>query len=190
MTKLTWDANSGRYETGVDRGVFYPVNSSGVAWTGLTSVQESPSGAEDRPRYVDGIRVGARRGPEQFSGTIEAYSYPDQFYLDVLSQRRAKPFGFSYRTQTENSYKIHVVYNVFLEPSGYDYDQEEPSTFSWAFTTLPVAIPNAKPTAHLFIEADQVDSAALQLFEDILYGSEEKTASLPSPSDLVTIFDS
>ena len=52
MSKLVWDAiGEHRYETGVDHGVLYQVTnagkySNGVAWNGLTSVSESPSGAE------------------------------------------------------------------------------------------------------------------------------------------------
>jgi len=52
MARLTWDNTGERlYETGVDRGVLYIPDgngaySDGVAWNGLTTVTESPSGAE------------------------------------------------------------------------------------------------------------------------------------------------
>ena len=50
MAVLTWDQVGERfYETGVDHGVLYiptaGVYDSGVAWNGLISVTESPSGA-------------------------------------------------------------------------------------------------------------------------------------------------
>ena len=51
MARLVWDKTGERfYETGVDRGVLYPIQeggvySKGVAWNGLTAVTESPSGA-------------------------------------------------------------------------------------------------------------------------------------------------
>ena len=50
--QIEWDAAGTHfYETGLDHGVLYPVNNSGaytpgVAWNGLSSVSESPSGAE------------------------------------------------------------------------------------------------------------------------------------------------
>ena len=55
MSKLKWDQIGERiYETGLDHGVLYPVTKSGtydkgVAWNGLSAVNESPSGAEANP---------------------------------------------------------------------------------------------------------------------------------------------
>ena len=50
--KLVWDKTGERlYETGVSQGVLYPIQTGGVynsgtAWNGLSTVTESPSGAE------------------------------------------------------------------------------------------------------------------------------------------------
>ena len=52
MSTLVWDKTGQRfYETGVDHGVLYLPDSfgayvDGVAWNGLTTVTETPSGAE------------------------------------------------------------------------------------------------------------------------------------------------
>ena len=59
---LNWDQDGERfYETGVERAVIYPMNSDGtyedgVAWNGLTSFEESPSGAEANPLYADDMK--------------------------------------------------------------------------------------------------------------------------------------
>ena len=51
MPKLKWDEDGKReYETGVSKGVLFVMTDgaygAGVAWNGLTTVTESPSGAE------------------------------------------------------------------------------------------------------------------------------------------------
>jgi len=76
--RLEWDKVGERiYETGVDRGVLYePTNgvyASGVAWNGLTTVTESPSGAEASPQYADNIKYLNLISAEEFGATIEAF---------------------------------------------------------------------------------------------------------------------
>ena len=62
MPPLVWDQVGERlYETGVDHGVLYlpdqaGIYNSGFAWNGLTTVTESPSGAEASPQYADNIK--------------------------------------------------------------------------------------------------------------------------------------
>ena len=61
MSKLVWDKVGERlYETGVSKGVLYPQSSGaypkGVAWNGLTAVNESPEGAEPNAMYADNIK--------------------------------------------------------------------------------------------------------------------------------------
>ena len=77
MSKIVWDETGKRtYETGVDHGVLYPQVSGaypkGVAWNGLTSVNESPSGAEANPQYADNIKYLNLVSAEEFGATIEA----------------------------------------------------------------------------------------------------------------------
>ena len=104
MAKLVWDKTGERYyETGVNQGVLYPIQSDGkytkgVAWNGLSAVTESPSGAEASAIYADNIKylnlmseagvVGPEEGTkprkilmsaEEFGATIEAYTYPEEF---------------------------------------------------------------------------------------------------------------
>lgn len=190
MTKLVWDAsNPHAYEAGVDHGVFFPAGGVGEAWNGLVSVQESPSENEERTRYIDGARTRTRRRPGEFSGTIEAFTYPDSFYESVLEPRRPKPFHLSYRTQTAQSYKLHLVYNVSVTPTKYDYVQRDLSAFSWEFTTRAVAIPNAKPSAHLIIDPTMAYSSTMQDFEEVLYGGDALIPRMPSPDEVFEIFE-
>lgn len=167
MAKLSWDKAGNRYfETGVDRGVLYPESGKGVAWNGLVSVSENPSGGEATPYYSDGIKYLNASGTEEFGGTIEAYTYPDEFSeCDgtatfgglAIHQQPRKSFGLSYRTRIGNdvdgsghAYKIHIVYNALAAPSQIDYgtvdDDPEALTFSWEFTTTAVDPPLAVNT--------------------------------------------
>lgn len=188
--RLTWDDEAQRvYEYGVDRGVFYPPNGTGEVWNGLTSVQDSPSESDVKPRYLDGVKVGQRGKSGEFAGTIEAFTYPSSFYEGVLAPRRQKTFGLSYRVMTKTSYKIHLVYNVLVAPDSQTYGQTEASIFSWDFTTRARPIQGANASAHLIIDASKAYSWTLAAFEDALYGSEFQSPHLPTPEEVIDIFE-
>ena len=193
---LNWDQTGEKiYETGTDRGVLYPMSGStygdGVAWNGLTAVTETPSGAEPTDLYADNIKYVSVRSAEEFGGTIEAYTYPDEFgqcdgTADLavgvqIGQQARKAFGLSYRTKVGNDttgndygYKIHLVYGATASPSekGYSTVNDSPDaiTFSWEFTTTPVQVEGFKPTALLTIDSTKVDATKLAALEEILYG--------------------
>lgn len=215
MAKLAWDAQGERtYETGVDRGVLYVQNfgggyADGVPWNGLTAVSESPSGAEATPLYADNIKYLNLISAEEFGASIEAFTYPEQFGVCdgtaapapgiTVGQQRRTPFGLSYRTLVGNDvdgsdhgYKIHLVYGAQAAPSERAYatvnDSPEAITFSWEVTTTPVEVPGLKPSAQLTIDSTKVDSDTLKQLEDILYGSENKEASLPTPTEILALF--
>ena len=201
MSKLVWDKTGERlYETGVDRGVLYPIASGayskGVAWNGLTGVTESPSGAESTALYADNIKYLNLLSTEEFGATIEAYTYPDEFAecdgsasLTTgvsIGQQPRKVFGFSYRTvlgsDSEGSahgYKIHLIYGATAAPSEKAYatvnDSPEAITFSWEVSTTPVNVTGFKPTASIVIDSTKCDAAKLKAFEDILYGTDAAT---------------
>ena len=185
--KLSWDKSGERfYETGVKNGVLYVQNAGaypkGVAWNGLTAVTESPSGAEATPLYADDIKYLELTSEEEFGGTIEAYTYPDEFAeCDgsaelaqgvKIGQQKRKAFGLVYKTTLGNDeegndhgYKLHLVYGCKAAPSEKAYatinDSPEAITFSWEFTTTPVAVADHKPTAH--IEIDYIVYARISL---------------------------
>ena len=210
MTALVWDKTGERlYETGVDHGVLYVMGENGygngVVWNGLTAVNESPEGGEPTPLWADNIKYLNLMSNEQFGGSIEAYTYPDEFMeCDgsaqlatgvTVGQQTRKQFGLSYRTiigndvnGNEHGYKLHLVYGCLASPSekGYETINDSPDaiTFSWDFSTTPVAVTGMKPTAHIVIDSTKVDSAKLTTFEAKLYGGESTEAKLPLPDEV------
>lgn len=212
--KLAWDATGEKlYETGVDRGVIYPMASdgtyeTGAAWNGLTAYNESPSGAESNPIYADNIKYCNLISAEEFGASIEAYMYPDEFAeCDgsvevapgvIIGQQKRKSFGFSCRTligndteSTDHGYKIHIVYNATATPSEKAYatvnDSPEAITFSWELTTTPVAVTGYKPTASITIDSTKVDAEKLAALEAKLYGSEDSEPTLPTPDEVIAM---
>ena len=214
MTKLKWDQTGERlYETGVSKGVLYPLVSGaypkGVAWNGLTAVNENPSGAEPTPLYADNIKYLNLMSAEEFGATIEAYMYPDEFSECngeaeltkgvAISQQARKLFGLSYQTKIGNDvdselgYKIHLIYGALAAPSEKAYatinDSPEAITFSWEISTTPVEVPGFKPTASLVIDSTKVNPTKLAEFEKKLYGDETTEATLPLPSEVAALFN-
>lgn len=212
MAKLQWDETGKHFfETGVDHGVLYPMNVSaagaatygkGVAWNGLTSVSESPDGAEESAIYADNIKYLSLRSVEEFNATIEAYTYPEEFAeCDgsaelgegvSIGQQSRKPFGFCYRTRKGNDlnpelgYVIHIIYGATASPTEKSYetinDSPDAITFSWEIKTTPVAVTGHKPTAHLEIDSTKISAENLAKIEAKLYGDSttgEPTLLLP-----------
>lgn len=215
MPKITWDDTGKRlYETGVDRGVLYPIQeggqyTKGVPWNGLTAVTESPSGAESTAIYADNIKYLNLQSAEEFGATIEAYTYPDEFAeCDgsapiaanvtgvIVGQQSRKMFGLSYRTLIGNDvdggahgYKLHLIYGCLASPSEKAYstvnDSPEAITFSWEVSTTPVNVPGLKPTASITIDSTKADPTKLEALEKILYGDEMAEPKLPLPEEVI-----
>lgn len=214
MAKIIWDKTGEKFfETGVDRGVLYPQSTGGaypkgVAWNGLISVTESPSGAEPSPLYADNAKYLSLMSTEEFACGIEAYTYPEEFEACdgskslesgvYIGQQARQAFGLSYRTLIGNDvsgdelgYKIHLVYGGLASPSSKAYstksDSPEAITFSWDVNTTPVPVTGFKPTATLIIDSTKIDSASLALIEDKLYGGTATEPSLPLPDELIEL---
>ena len=211
--KLVWDAvGDKRYERGVSKGVLFPTKSDGlydvgVAWNGLTNVNESPDGGEATDMWADNIKYGTLRSVENHKGSIEAYTYPDEFAeCDgnaepvpglPLGQQTRKPFGLSYRTEIgsdsnpELGYKIHLVYGATASPSEKTHetvnDSSDISPISWDYETVPVAVDGYKPVAHLEIDSTKVDPTKLAQLEAKLYGSETEDPELPMPAEVISM---
>lgn len=216
MALLTWDnVGERRYETGTDRGVLYIPNNqgvydNGVAWNGLTSVSESPSGAESNKQYADNTVYLNLVSAEEFGATLEAFTYPAQFeQFDgmatptpgvTIGQQNRRPFGLSYRTLlgndtqgTDHGYKIHLIYGCQAAPTERAYqtvnESPEAITFSWEITTTPVTVGlNLKPTASITIDSTLVDPDALEALEEMLYGTVSADPSLPPPATVIALF--
>ena len=218
MAKLEWDKTGAHYfENGVDHGVLYPqtdgeasgsvVYGNGVAWNGLTSVTQSPEGAEPSAVYADNIKYLSLLSVEEFNATIEAYTYPDEFAACdgsaslgegvTIDQQARKTFCLSYRTKIGNDvnsdlgYKIHIIYGCLAAPSERAYetvnDSPEAMTLSWEISTTPVVVTGFKPTSHLVIDSTKVKPAALKAIEDALYGKESEEAKVLMPDEVAAL---
>lgn len=216
---ITWDDTAKRfYETGTSHGVMFLQDadgkySTGVAWNGLSKVTESPDGAEDTPIYADDIKYLSLTSAENEKGTIEAYTYPDEFAKAdgsatpvpgvTVGQQTRRPFGMSWRTikgnDTEGNdygYKLHILWNAKVQPSerGYESVNDSPSaiTFSWAYTTTPVAVTakdadgkQLKPTSVMTLDSNVVGAEGMKAVEDLLYGTAEKESALPTIDEVI-----
>ena len=214
MARIVWD-NTGEkiYETGCDRGVLYVSNGeggykTGVAWNGLTSVTENPTGAESTALYADNIKYLNMLSSEDFGATIEAYTYPDEFMeCDgsasvtpgvVIGQQNRTTFAMCYRTLKGNDvagtalgYKIHIIFNATASPSSKAYstvnESPEAMTFSWEVSTTPVPVEGYKPTASIVIDSTKVDRAKLSQLEEKLYGGSATEPTLPAIAEIISM---
>lgn len=226
MAALTWDASGSRfYESGVDHGVLYlekaasgqtPADPYGNAyvWNGLTGVTESPSGADVTDMWADNIKYASLRAAEKFGGTIEAYTYPDEFAecdgskevetgVKIFQQPRKK-FGLCYRTKKGNDlnqeagYLLHLVYGCTCSPSEKAYstinDSPDAITFSWEFDTtpVPVTIDNVTytPTSIVVVDSTKCTDAQMTALENILYGTSNTDARMPLPAEVASTISS
>jgi hypothetical protein len=212
---LVWDQVGERfYETGVDHGVLYIPNATGVydkgvAWNGLTTVTESPSGAEGNAQYADNIKYLNLISAEEFGATLEAFTFPEEFaQFDGLAvpdagvyigQQPRKSFGLSYRTRHGNdvegdefAYKLHLVYGAIATPSEKAYntinDSPEAIAFSWTISTTPAPVTGYKPTALIVIDSATADPTGLTSLETALYGAVATEPKLPTPDEVIGMF--
>ena len=193
------------------------VYGEGVGWNGVTKISESPDGGDTTTIYANNNIYLNLVAKENFKGSITAYTYPKEWEkcdgsasvlasgsgangvkgLRVTGQTRT-PFGLAYRTLigndtagTEYGYEIHLVYNATAGVSSQDFqtvnDSPEALELSWDFSTLPVDVPGAKPSAHLVISSLTAEADKLKKLETKLYGSESTAAALPLPGEVITI---
>lgn len=214
MAKLTWDAAGERlYETGVRNVVLYVKTGStygkGVAWNGVTSIEENPTGAEATPLYANDIKYLNLVSNEEYEASITAYTYPDEFaecdgsaslVKGVrIGQQPRKEFGFCYRTAigndtdgTEHGYKLHLVYGALASPSSKSHstinNDPEAAEMSWDITTTPVEVAGHRPTSVVEIDSTKVKPEELANLEKSLYGDADTEPKLPSPTEVAAMF--
>lgn len=213
MSKIVWDASGERFfETGIEHGVLFVANSTGynagVAWNGLTSVSESPDGADITDFWADNIKYASMRAAESFKGSIEAYTYPDEFESCdgsaeiapgvVIGQQERTPFAFSYCTKVGDdklgtaggAYKLHIVYNCTVSPSEKSYetvnDSPDAITFSWDFESTPVEAGDGKVTSVVTLDSRRVPAEKMKLVLDALYGTDAADGASATDSRLLT----
>lgn len=213
---LTWDqSGEKKYENGISKGVLYKKDKTsgkwiGVPWNGLTSVTESPEGAEKTDLYADNIKYASMRSAETFGGTIEAYTYPEEFETCdgsasfgggkiTVGQQTRETFRLCYRTEQGNDedgakygYKLHLVYGCTCSPSEKAYetvnDSPDAITFSWEFDTTPIDVTGYKQTSLLVIDSTkfttQTEKDALADIEEVLYGAAGTGGAAATPAEL------
>jgi len=207
MARIEWDQpGEKKFQTGVDRGVLYLPNAV-VAWNGLTGVEENFN-TKSQPYYQDGIKYMDYQVLSDFSATLKAFTYPDEFDQCVgirlningvsVHDQLGEPFGLSYRTLLgddisglDHGYIIHVLRNLRAIPSSNAHSSlggnVTPMEFSWVLTSTPENIPWRRSTAHVSIRSTYHDATRLAGFEDILYGSASSPPHLPTFAELVSI---
>lgn len=210
MTQLAWDqVGERRFETGVDRGVLYLPDGGGIAWSGLTGVDEN-SEDTSTPFYLDGIKYLNAESIGDFKAVLKALTYPDEFepFIGIgsfgdglmIGEQPTKRFGLSYRTRIgddlsgiDAGYKIHILYNVSATPSVNNYQslgaQIAPLEFSWALSTSPMIVSGHRPTAHIVIDSTKLDLDILGGLESILYGTDSTDPSLPTLAEFLDLLE-
>ena len=214
MAKLIFDEVGKRfYETGVSKGVLFVQDEAGaypkgVAWNGLTAVNESPSGAEANDQFADNMKYLSLTGAENFEGTIEAFYSPAEFdvcdgMVEVAPgvnahQQNRKAFGFAYQSiigndikQNDYGTKLHLLYGCKAAPTeranATVNDSPEPANPSWSITSTPVDVPGHRPTSVLTIDSTKATPAKWQALLDIIYGTELTEAYLPTPAQVIEL---
>lgn len=205
MARLVWDQVGERfYESGVSNGVFYDQDGKGTAWNGITSVDENTSTTVE-PVYFDGLKFDDVVTNGDFSASLKAFTYPEEFlpyegYLEdragfyIADQPRYR-FGLSYRTEIADDvvgfnrgYKIHLLYNLTANPSEISYQtisgDSEPLEFEWTISAIPEELDRFRPTAHVILDSRKLNPFILRDVEDIIYGTDEEDPTLPSLKSL------
>lgn len=213
MSKLVWDQIGEKlYETGVEQVALFPQVSGaypkGVAWNGVTALNLNPSGAEPTPLYANNRKYLTLMSAEDMGGTIEAYTYPDEWaacdgsaaVVDgvYFGQQSRTAFGLAAKTligndteRTKHGYKLHLIYGALASVSEKNYStvNEDPEVdpLSWEFSTTPVDVEGYEPTAYVCIDSNKADKDKLAALEAIIYGSDDVEPRLPLPSEIATL---
>lgn len=209
MTALAWDATGSRFfEAGVDRGVLYIPGGAAVPWNGLISIAENSPSAP-APVYYDGVMINNISQARTFSGTLTAFTYPEEFEQFegliedsvgfIVADQPPGQFHLSYRTKVGNDvdgedhgYRIHVLYNLTATPSTRTYRtlgfDTTPTELSWSISAVASEISGYRPASHLIIDTRRVPDFVVSDVEEVLYGSDERDPILPSFESFASFF--
>lgn len=200
-----WDGVDARYyQHGVDRGMIYPQNGDPAVWNGITGVDES-SDSSSSAYYIDGVLYFADMDPGDFSGSLTAFFWPDEFAESLgipkvtdglyVDNQKPKRFGLSYRSLigsgTEGDmfgYQIHLVYNAIASIATRSRktvnDAPDIMEFRFDLVATPVSLPGYRPTAHYIIDTRDLDTETVTLLENIIYGKMSTPGRMPTPTEL------
>lgn len=227
--KLVWDAvGTRKFHTGISQVALYvapgtgetkAANSdykTGVAWQGVTALNENPEGAEATAVYADDIKYLNTYSAEDFKCTLECLDYPDEFNpcLGILefgddgafiTQQERRGFGLAYIHKIGSDTKgngddqvVHMVYGGYAAPTERNHstinESTEQDSMSFEISTTPVSVSaNSgayKATAHLFFKKSALGDTKWGQLIDALYGTNGESATdpfLPTPDYVYTI---
>lgn len=207
---LTWDNPADRlYQHGTDRGVLYIPGKNPVPWNGIIGVEED-SNTSSSIYYIDGKIYLADVDPGDFTGSLSAYFWPDEFSACIgipeaadgfyVDNQKPKRFGLSYRSLIGSGtagdmfgYQIHLIYNAVAQIRQRTRrsinSSSDPSEFQFDITATPVAIPNHRPSSHYIIDTRHLTEATMASLENLLYGEGVTPGVLPDPTDLYDLLN-
>jgi hypothetical protein len=185
----------------------YTSDGKAVPWNGLISVDEN-GGDASQIYYQDGRPYLIVPQPKEFTATIRAYTYPEEFSAAMglveaadgayLDSQMGEQFSLSYRTLIGDAvsgdqagYKIHLIYNATVAPPAYSStslsDSVNPNELSWDIATVPEPVAGYRDMAHVVIDTRRMGQKRLQVIEAILYGSGNSNPRMPSPSTVLNL---
>lgn len=211
--QMVWDQIGEKlYETGIEQVALYKqvdgTYPAGVPWNGVTALNLTPSGAEPTALYANNRKYLTLMSVEELGGTIEAYTYPEEWAeCDgskeaapgvYIGQQARKAFGLVGKTIIGNDtdgikkgYKLHLIYGGLASPSEQENntinEDPEAKTMSWEFSTTPVSVTGYDSTSYICIDSTKVDAEKLKALEAKLYGSAESEPMLPMPDEVISI---
>lgn len=207
MTQLQWDKIEDRiFETGVERGVLYPLDGPGVAWNGMVSINEKTA-REVKEYYLDGIKFLDHYVLGSYSAQLQAFTYPEELdkILGVaefvpgvrVHDQRVGMFHLSYRTLIGDpldgldlGYKLHLIYNLTANPNDNTFNtlanQVAANTFTWDISGIQTSMFGIRPANHLSFDSRRMDPTLLANLEAQLYGTDEADPAMPDLVGLLT----
>lgn len=208
MAALVWDQLGSRfYQNGIDRVVLYHTPTNGVAWSGVTSIQQEAKGGDQTAYHMDGIKYHIDRKPNEYSAVINAITYPDELipfegygsagsgvFFDEQPIRSR--FGLSYRTKIYNEngevgYKLHFAYNLVATPAERTFktltQTPDLADFVWNVAGTPVDVDGFRPTTHIVVDSTKMGAGAMAAIEAYAYGTSSQNPKIPDPVTLVSL---
>ena len=209
MAKMTWDTTGNRFfHTGVsDVALFMQTGQSstndgyvtGIPWSGVTGITQSPDGADAQNFYADNIKYLSLRAKENWKGTIKCYQYPETFKQALgrkelvagskvwVGQQPRKSFGLVWKTKYGNDtdgedhgYVLHIAYGLTAGPSEEEdnttNETPEINEFSFDLESTPASTSDGSFVSS-YVELNSTDfttTAAAGKLNDVIeyiYGS-------------------
>lgn len=179
MAELVWSNKQSRY--GIDRGVVY-LRNAGYALNGLVNATMGYEDSAIDDLYFDGLKYNRSIVRSDYRVTLELFTIPNDIlgcfgYKQLfpgyfVGNQIRMPFSMSFRVQTQNSYRIVLLYNLTADEIGFstttDGANPKGNTFKVSCTSKPVVHPKGLFTG-LAIEKSNYDKPDFDYFEDRLY---------------------